>query len=483
MTAEPTDPTRSGADTRHEEPIGQASILVLFGATGVLSQRLVLPALFQLSRLGLVERFAVVGNGRGQLSDDEFRHEARQACERAAGDDFDERAWHAFAPHLRFAGNGFTAEDPGDLPRVLAEVTAELGPDVARLLYLAVPPERFEPLTRAFAAHDLVEGSRVVYEKPFGTSFASFRQLDDAAHDVLDEDQIFRIDHFLGKEATHDLHVVRFANGLFSRVWDGHHIDSVQIDVPETLDVSNRGSFYDATGAVLDMIVTHLVQLVAEVAMETPFCLEPDDIAAIRTAVLDHLRPIRPEDVVLGQYEGYRDTDGVDDDSTTETYAALRVELDTDRWRGVPFILRTGKALAASAQQVTVIFRPPAQHCGFEDGLNALTFDLAGEGSVGLRMLAREPSASSDSAVVPVTVTLPLGEISTQQPLPAYVGLIYDALRGDRSRFTRPDGLASVWAAFEPLLEAKPKPISYPIGSWGPAEADRLVDPQPWAIA
>jgi glucose-6-phosphate 1-dehydrogenase len=478
----PGPPDAPGPGAGGDPPVATPSIVVLFGATGDLSRRMVLPALFELSRLGLVPRVAVIGNGRGDVSDDQFRAEVRQACEQAADGDLDQEAWARFAPRLRFAGHGFSVEDPGQLPRVLDEVTRDLGGQAQRLLYLAVPPQRFEPLTRAFAAHELAHGSRVVFEKPFGTSCASFRRLDAAAHEVLEEDQIFRIDHFLGKEATHDLHVVRFANGLFSRVWDRHHIASVQIDVPERLDVANRGSFYDHTGAVLDMIVTHLVQLLAEVAMEPPFCLEPDDVAAARTEVLDHLRPVRPDDVVLGQYEGYQDTVGVAEGSTTETYAALRVEVDADRWQGVPFVLRTGKAMARSAQRVTVAFRSPERTCGFDPGLNALTFDLGGQGSVGLRMLAREPSASSQTTVVPVAVELPLGSIADQQPLPAYVGLLYDALRGDRSRFTRPDGLASVWSAFEPVLEARPDPIGYAPGSWGPRQADVLVGSQGWAI-
>jgi glucose-6-phosphate 1-dehydrogenase len=473
-------PSATANDT--PEPIDTPTVVVLFGATGDLAQRMVLPALFELSRSGLVRHLAVVGNGRGQVTDEQFRSEVRQACERAADGPLDEQAWDRFAPCLRFAGNGFSVDDPGDLPGVLSEVDADLGGHPERLLYLAVPPEQFEPLVKAFGAHGLNEHSRVIFEKPFGTSCASFRQLDQVAHEVLDEDQIFRIDHFLGKEATHDLHVVRFANGLFSRVWDRHHIDSVQIDVPETLDVANRGGFYDHTGALLDMVVTHLIQLVAEVAMEPPTSLDAGDVATARNQVLEHLAPIKPDQVVLGQYDGYGSTKGVEPGSATETYAALRVEVDSERWHGVPFILRTGKALARSAQLVTVIFRPPDDRCGYDDGVNAVTFSLAGEGSVGLTLLARKPEAGSRTTLTQVTADLPLGDLSPQRSSPPYVGLIYDALRGDRARYTRPDGLAAVWDAFGPLLEAKPDPLPYAVGSWGPTEAERLVLPQRWMV-
>ena len=186
---------------------------------------------------------------------------------------------------------------------------------------------------------------------------------------------------------------------------------------------------------------------------------------------------------MLGQYEGYGATKGVDAGSTTETYAAMRVELDTDRWRGVPFVLRTGKALAGSAQRVTVVFRPPPQRCGFDDGVDTLTFDLAGHGSVGLRLLAHRPSAGSTSTLVPAAIELPLSDLAAPDPLPAYVGLLYDALHDDHARYTRPDGLAAVWDAFAPLLDAMPDPIAYPVGSWGPAAADRLVAPHGWFTA
>jgi glucose-6-phosphate 1-dehydrogenase len=461
------------------------TVIVLFGATGDLARRMVIPALFQLHRSGLAPDLVVVGNGRGDLSDANFRAEARDACEASQPDTpIPAQEWESFAGRLLFAGHGFTVDDPGELPARLTEADEQLsagrsGP-AGRLWYLAVPPEQFEPVTRALGEHGLAQTGRVVFEKPFGTSAESFASLDDAVHEVLDETQIFRIDHFLGKEATSDLHVVRFANGLFACAWDRDHIRSVQIDVPETLDVANRGAFYDRTGAVLDMIVTHLVQLAAEVAMEPPASLAAADVAMAREAVLGHLRPVDPDQVVLGQYDGYQQVHGVAQASTTETYAALQIGFDSPRWQGVPFILRTGKALAASRQLVTVEFEPPAVRCGFAEGANTLRFDLAGSGSVGLGLLARTPSAGAETDLAPVDLQLPLTRITGQAPPPAYVGLLLDVLRGDRSRFTRPDGLRHVWDAFGPLLEARGTPVPYAAGSRGPSSADRLVAPTGW---
>jgi glucose-6-phosphate 1-dehydrogenase len=460
-------------------------VVVLFGATGDLARRMVLPALFELHRSGLAPDLVVVGNGRGDLSDADFRAEALEACQANQPDTpIPGREWDAFAARLLFAGHGFTVDDPGALPARLADADALLGdargatPD--RLWYLAVPPEQFESMTRALGEHGLSRSGRVVFEKPFGTSAASFASLDAAVHEVLDEAQVFRIDHFLGKEATSDLHVVRFANGLFACAWDAEHIRSVQIDVPETLDVANRGAFYDRTGAVLDMIVTHLVQLAAEVAMEPPASLAAADVAASREEVLGHLIPVDPDQAVLGVYDGYRRVDGVDPASTTETYAALRIGFDAPRWRGVPFILRTGKALGAAHQLVTIEFEPPAHRCGFAAGANTLRFDLAGDGAVGLGLLARTPHAGAETELAAVDLELPLRDITGHAAPPAYVGLLLDVLRADRSRFTRPDGLRHVWEAFEPLLESRGTPVPYAVGSRGPAEADRLVAPTGW---
>ena len=256
--------------------------------------------------------------------------------------------WDAFAQRLFFAGGGFSTDDPGSLLDVLGKARKSLGGDPQLVHYLAVPPVAFGELTKALGQHGLAKGARVVYEKPFGTSREDFRELDQVVHSVLDEQQVYRIDHFLGKEATQDLHVLRFANGLFAALWNREHVESVQIDVPETLGITDRAQFYDATGAVLDMLVTHLFQVAAEVAMEPPASLGALDLQAAREEVIGCFRPLDPAEVVLGQFDGYRDVPGVDPQSNRDTFVAARLWIDSDRWRGVPFYLRTGKRLAAS---------------------------------------------------------------------------------------------------------------------------------------
>src|SRR3712207_1193001 len=293
----------------------------------------------------------LIGSGRGERSDDDFRDLVRDAlADHGDGDPAD-----GLLDRLRFAGGGHTPEDPGQLLDEVRRAREELGADAQLVHYLAVPPGAFEGITRGLDAHGLAAGARVVFEKPYGTSPDAFRELDELVHSVLDEEQVFRIDHFLGKEGTQDLHVLRFANGLFSSLWSREHVAQVQVDVPETLDVADRAEFYDATGATLDMLVTHLFQVAAEVAMEPPASLAAGDLQAAREAVLAAFRPLDPADVVLGRFEGYRDLDGVADDSRTDTFVAARLEVDTDRWRGVPFLLRTGKRMAEGHQQVTLV--------------------------------------------------------------------------------------------------------------------------------
>ena len=314
------------------------TIFVLFGASGDLAKRMVLPAFYQLAEAKLLpSRWMLIGNGRGDVSDEEFRAHVREAITQFSTKP-DDNAWNAFAQRLRFAGGGFTVDDPGTLPTVIGEARATLDAADAQLVhYLALPPSTFVDITRSLGAHDLAPGSRVVYEKPFGTSQASFAELDEAVHQVLDEKQVYRIDHFLGKENTQNLHILRFANGLITGGWNREYIEQIQIDVPETLDIDDRARFYDATGAVLDMLVTHLFQVAAEIAMEPPATLHADDLQTTRESVIAAFRPIDNSEVVLGQYEGYRDVDGVADDSTTNTFVAARLWIDTDRWRGVPF--------------------------------------------------------------------------------------------------------------------------------------------------
>jgi glucose-6-phosphate 1-dehydrogenase len=464
-----------------EQLVPGPTVLVLFGGTGDLAHRLVLPALFRLAQQGLMPAdWRIVGNGRGDVSHEDFGARVRESLEEFGPKPAD-GPWEDFRARLRFAGGGFDSDDPGSLLDVLHEAEEELGGDPQRIHYLAVPPSAFEKLTEGLGEHDLAKGSRVVYEKPFGTSKESFEALDTTAHSVFSEEQIYRIDHFLGKEATQDIHVLRFANGLFCNAWDRHQIESVQIDVPETLDVGMRADFYEHTGAILDMIVTHLFQLAAEVAMEPPAVLDADHLAAAREAVIGDFRPLGWDDVVVGQYEGYRDIDGVPDDSRTETFVAARLWIDNDRWRDVPFLLRTGKTMAESHQRVSIVFRQPETGLGSAPALgNVVSFELSGDGEIRLRLITKQPGPDLNLGVA--DTVLPLGKAFHTPSLPAYSRLIHDVMIGDRSLFTRPDGLAHVWDVAGALLEDKPEPMPYARGSWGPEAAAALAGPGGWIL-
>ncbi len=457
-------------------------IFVLFGATGDLARRLVLPAFYRLAIVGLLpEDWRMIAEGRGEATNEEFREEIQNALEEF-GPKPSEGPWDDVRQRLLFAGGGFRVDNPGRLLHAVSQARKELGGNPQLIHYMAVPPSAFGPLTEAIEAHGLASGSRVVYEKPFGTSLDSFQQLDRIAHETFEEAQIYRIDHFLGKEATQNIHVLRFANGLFAGAWDSSHIESVQIDVPETLDVAMRANFYDATGAILDMLVTHLFQVAGEIAMEPPHCLEPDCLAEAREAVIGCFRPLSALDVVVGQYDGYLDTDGVPVDSRTETYVAARLWVDNERWKGVPFLLRTGKCLVESRQRVSVVFKDAAPGLpGQPDGGSILSFELSGDGEIELGLVIKEPGPEMTLGVG--TTTLPLGSVRDGlPPLPAYSLLLHDVMTGDRSLFTRPDGLEHVWMVADGIIRNKPEPTPYARGSWGPREAAELARPRGWVL-
>jgi glucose-6-phosphate 1-dehydrogenase len=458
-----------------------STIFILFGGTGDLAHRLVLPAFYRLAIAGLLpEEWRLVGNGRGDLSHGDFQEEVRKSLEEF-GPKPSEGPWDEVRSRLRFAGGGFQSDNPGSLLDVVNEAKQELGGHPQLIHYMAVPPAAFGPLTEAIGAHGLAEGSRVVYEKPFGTSMETFVELDRIVHETFEESQVYRIDHFLGKEATQNIHVLRFANRLFAGAWDSDHIESVQIDVPETLDVAMRASFYEATGAILDMLVTHLFQLAGEVAMEPPHCLEPECLAEARESVIGCFRPLTPSDVVVGQYEGYTEIEGVPGDSRTETYVAARMWVDNDRWAGVPFLLRTGKCLAESHQRVSVLFKDAVAILpGQPTGGNVLGFELSGDGEIDLTLIVKEPGV--EMTLGETTIPLPLGKGFHTPSLPAYARLLHDVLMGDRSLFTRPDGLEYVWKVADGILRDKPQPILYAKGSWGPPEAAELAAPNVWYL-
>jgi len=459
-------------------------VVVLVGATGDLSRRKLLPGLFHLCSAGFIPDWRIVG-----VSLDDIDVEGFKAIARSALDEFGSRrtspaAWERFAAQLDYVP--LAAGAPA-LKDAVARAEASLGVECRRLHYLSVPPSAALPVVRMLGEAELVERSRIVMEKPFGTDLASARVLNAKLHEVFDESQIFRIDHFLGKEPAQNILAFRFANGLFEPIWNRNFIDHVQIDVPETLGLGKRSGFYEQTGAYRDMVVTHLFQILGFMAMEPPTSLDPEHIGEEKNKVFRSMLPILPGDVVRGQYSGYRGEEGVDPDSDTETFIALKCHIDNWRWAGVPFYLRTGKRMAEGQRIISIAFReppksmfPPGSGVGAQ-GPDHLTFDLADASKMSLSFYGKRPGPGMRldklSLQFAMTDTGLAGEV-----LEAYERLILDAMRGDRTLFTTAEGIERLWEVSQPLLDAPPPVRLYEPGSWGPKPVHQLIAPHAWRL-
>ena len=470
----------------HEVPGDQ--VIVLFGASGDLAKRKLLPGMFHLAQVGLMpERFRIVGAARKPLSDDEFRSLAREAVAGSSRERGDSESWERFASSLRFAGVG---EGLGELERVVGEARGELGERAGLLFYLSLPPQAAAGTVEQIGAHGLGEGARVITEKPFGTDLESARALNRTLHSVFAEECIYRIDHYLGREAVQNLLALRFANGMFEPVWNRNHIDHVQIDVPETLSIEMRGSFYEETGAFRDMVVTHLLQVLGFVAMEPPVSLEPKPLGIEREKVFESMSPLRPQDVVRGQYQGYRGEDGVAADSDTETFVAVKAFVDNWRWEGVPFYLRSGKRLAESRHLLTVAYAQPPRRMFPLDcdqiaeafGHDHLTFELGDPGSISASFLAKVPGPRIQLGEAHMRFSYADTFGGPDEALDPYERLIHDVMMGDRTLFTSSEAIERLWEISEPVLENTPPAIPYEPGSWGPREADGLIAPRHWHL-
>jgi glucose-6-phosphate 1-dehydrogenase len=352
------------------------------------------------------------------------------------------------------------------------------------LYYLAVPPTATESVVRMLGGLDVGAPTKVVLEKPFGTDLASAHRLDAVLHGVFDERQIFRIDHFLGKEAVQNILALRFANGLFETVWNRRHVCYVQIDVPEAIDIQGRAEFMEATGTFRDMVSTHLFQLLGFVALDPPARMDGDSLHHEMTKVFRALRPPDPDQVVFGQYEGYRDEAGVDPDSDVETFVAMEVHVDDWSWTGVPFYLRTGKALAQGRRTITVGFTEPSLEVipGSVDGTcNELVLELTDDPKIFADLRAKVPGPRLRVARARMHLDL-MESFPQAEPLEAYERLLLDVLRGDSTLFIRSTEIDLLWRLFDPLLRDPPKPTRYPRGSWGPLEALRIPGPRGWRL-
>ena len=458
--------------------------IVLVGATGDLARRKLLPGLLHLKRAGLLPECRIIGTSLDDLDGDGFRKFARIACDEFAHGPITEDEWLAFESTLRYVEQGSGA---AGLARAVREAEDELGGEPRRLHYLSVPPTAALTVVRMLGDAGLVDRARIIMEKPFGTDLASARMLNASLHEVFAEEQIFRIDHFLGKEAAQNILAFRFANGLFEPIWNRDHIDHVQIDVPETLELGSRIGFYEATGAYRDMVVTHLFQVLAFMAMEPPTALEPHAISEEKNKVFRSMLPIEPSEVVRGQYSGYLDEPGVASHSDTETFVALRCEIDNWRWAGVPFFLRTGKRMAEGARIISIAFReppksmfPPGSGVGAM-GPDHLTFDLADASKLSLSFYGKRPGPGMK--LDKLSLQFALHETGRQSDvLEAYERLIHDAMSGDHTLFTTAEGIERLWELSAPLLSTPPPVRLYQLGSWGPNAIHQLIAPRAWRL-
>jgi glucose-6-phosphate 1-dehydrogenase len=457
---------------------------VLVGATGDLSQRKLLPGLFHLAAAGFIPGFRMIGVSLDDIDADAFRKLARKAIDEFSTRKFPEEAWANFSQSMDYVplGAGSVA-----LKAAVEKAERTLNGESRRIHYLSVPPNAALSAVRLLGEAGLVERSRIVMEKPFGTDLASAVALNANLHAVFEEGQIFRIDHFLGKEPAQNILAFRFANGLFEPIWNRNFINHVQIDVPETLALGKRAGFYEQTGAFRDMVVTHLFQILAFMAMEPPTALDPIPISEEKNKVFRSMVAIEPHHVVRGQYIGYRSEQGIDPRSDTETFIALKCEIDNWRWAGVPFYLRTGKRMAEGQRIISIAFReppksmfPPGSGIG-EQGPDHLTFDLADASKVSLSFYGKRPGPGMRldklSLQFAMHETGLIGDV-----LEAYERLILDAMRGDHTLFTTAEGIERLWEVSAPLLTAPPPVRSYAPGTWGPNAIHQLIAPHAWRL-
>jgi glucose-6-phosphate 1-dehydrogenase len=459
--------------------------IVIVGATGDLAQRKLIPALYNLHRQKLLPANGqIIGAAPFDWNDQRFRDLAESAVKQFSRTPLQKTIFASFAKRLKFVP--LTASD--DLTPIREASTLD-----RRIAYLAVPPSAFTSLIDGIKAAGFADGTSIIIEKPFGHDLESAMELNKTLHDVVPEPRIFRIDHYMGKETVQNLLVFRFGNSLFERVWNREAISRVEITVAESIGVEARGKLYEEIGAIRDIVQNHMFQVLSLIAMDPPLSFDAEAIRNEKVKVLESIQPVHPHDVVRGQYTGgtidgekvvgYRDEEGVSRRSTTETYAALRLHLESWRWSGVPFLLRTGKRLGKRDTRVVITFHDVPLHLFKTAGVHALhrnrlVVRIQPDEGIALSFVAKQPGP--DVTAQSVDMNFNYGDSFKTSPPEAYERLLHDALNGDHTLFIREDEVEWGWRAVMPVIEAPPPITFYPAGSWGPEEAARIAHPAEW---
>jgi glucose-6-phosphate 1-dehydrogenase len=461
--------------------------VVLFGASGDLTRRKLLPAFYHLFVEGLLPHgFAIVGYARTEMKDEEFHRYAADAVKEFGRSEPSGEQWEDFTKRLSYIAGEFDNENAMEHLREHLEWTdKDQGTEGRRFFYCATPPAAYPLIVARLAESHMVEGSKIVIEKPFGRDLESARELNTTLHEFFDESQIFRIDHYLGKETVQNITALRFSNGMFEPIWNRRYIDNVQITAAEEIGIEGRASFYEETGTLRDMMQTHLFQVLTFVAMEPPVSFDPNRLRDEKVRVLRSMQPVDPSRVVRGQYAGYRDEPDVPRDSQADTFAALQVEVDNWRWAGVPFNLRTGKKLKRKQTEISLSFRevPYNVFKGTDAtplGRDALIIRVQPNEGISVALNIKKPGVGLelDRALLHFDYGVAYGGPLIE----AYETLLLEAMEGDHTLFTREDEVERAWEVLDPVLKDPPPVQFYEPGSWGPEEADALVLPRHWHL-